>query len=280
MCTELASPARRRGEQAVMNLNNRKSQMLKTSEKVRSSTNGIASSFFVLALLSACAAAPTVDKAPQNGYDAAIADAAVASPEKIMPLLPLPASPSAPMISWVTEKRLPCKADEAQCTVAVGADRLWVTLGGEVQNLCKSWNLSGDPLRRRLEQLLGLPMDPPQQYRKTSFVVMEVPRDRIERPCLGMNDTDAENPACTIDTAASTPPELRIFVQQQMAGSYIIRNPKGPGYPFTRLGYTYDWSPASKARNHYGVSEFLIAPNTTVKVTAQMSTDAYCHGPR
>ncbi|MGZ5802211.1 MAG: hypothetical protein ACXWJZ_16460 [Burkholderiaceae bacterium] len=216
------------------------------------------------------------DDHPQKFYDAAIADAAIVSPEKIMPLLPIPAGPSVTVVSWVTENRLPCRADESQCAFTTGADRIWVTLSGEVQSLCRSWNLSGDPLRRRLEQLLGLPMDPPPQYRKAKFVIMDIPQGRLERACLGVNDSDAAHPQCTLDVQASTSAELRQYVQQQMAGSYILRNPKGPGYPFTRLGYTYDWSPIAKAPNHYGASEFLLMPVTTAKVAAQIATDDYC----
>lgn len=223
-----------------------------------------------------CASAPTGEPDVQADYHAAIADAAIASPKKVSPLLPLPSGPSVTVISWVTEKRLPCRADEAQCALSIGAERLWVTLAGEVQNLCRSWNLSGDSLRRRLEQLLGLPLDPPPQYRKAKFVSMEVPRERIERPCLGVDESDPAHPACTLDAKQDSPAELRNFVGRQMAASYIIRNPGGPGYPFTRLGYTYDWHPATRTRNRYGASEFLVAPHTTAAVTAQITTDDYC----
>jgi hypothetical protein len=225
--------------------------------------------------LSGCASTHT-DDAPQKAYDNAIADAAIVSPEKIMPLLPIPSGSAVQVVSWVTQNRLPCHAGEPQCAFTTGTDRIWVTLDGEVQTLCRSWNLSGDALRRRLEQLLGLPMDPPPQYRKAGFVIMQVPQGRLERACLGVNDSDAAHPQCTLDVQASTPAELRNYVQQQMAGSYILRNPKGPGYPFTRLGYTYDWNPFAQTRNHYGASEFLLMPGTAVKVAAQMTTDDYC----
>lgn len=230
---------------------------------------------FAAAGLLGCASIRTDDH-PQKFYDAAIADAAIASPEKIMPLLPIPEGSSVKVISWVAENRLPCRSGESQCAFTTGGDRIWVTLAGEVQGLCRSWNLSGDALRRRLEQLLGLPMDPPPQYRKARFVIMDVPQGRLERACLGVNDSDAAHPQCTLDVQASAPVELRNYVLQQMAGSYILRNPKGPGYPFTRLGYTYDWSPIAQAPNHYGASEFLLMPGTAAKVAAQIATDDYC----
>jgi hypothetical protein len=225
--------------------------------------------------LSGCATTPVTSNSQQY-YDAAIADAAVATPQKVSDLLPLPAGPTVTVISWVTESRAPCRADEAQCALSVGADRLWVTLAGEVQTMCRSWKLSGDPLRRRLEQLLGLPLDSPPQYRKAKFVSIEVARDRLERACLGVDETDVAHPRCTYTGKQNASAELKNFVGQQRAGSYVTGNPNGPGYPFTRLGYTYDWNPATTARNHYGASEFLIAPNTIAKAISQVTTDEYC----
>ena len=66
------------------------------------------------------------------------------------------------------------------------------------------------------------------------------------------------------------------FVGQQMAAAYIADSPTGPGYPYTRLGYTYDWHPEAAARGHYGASEFVVDVGTTATVLAQYSTDAYC----
>lgn len=225
-------------------------------------------------LLAACAGGPVAGGDAQGRYRAAIVDAAVVSPAKVAVLKALPDAATVTMVSWLTQQRAPCQGASTPCTLEVGADRLWVTLAGEVQALCRSWNVQGDALRERLEQLLGLPPDAPLQYRKVSFAVLDVARERIERPCLGMEQTGA-GPVCTIVAQPGTPEELRNFVGQQMAGSYVLDNPKGPGYPYTRLGYTYDWGAAAGA-SHYGASEFLIKPGSSARVVAQMSTDAYC----
>ncbi len=46
-----------------------------------------------------------------------------------------------------------------------------------------------------------------------------------------------------------------------------------PGYPWTRLGYTYDWgNPGSEV----GLSEFVIQGGATVQVAQVYSTQAYC----
>ena len=229
-------------------------------------------------LLSACASVPTPAPDSRAAYAAALADAAVASPSKVLPLRPLPAGDSVTMVSWVTEQRLPCARNALPCDMKVGADRLWVTLDGEVQALCTRWGLKGDALRSRMEQLLGLPTGSPAQYRKTQFVMLDIPRERVERPCLGVNNSMTAQPVCTIDLQADTSAEMRQFVGQQMASAYISDNPKGPGYPYTRLGYTYDWA-TSALPGHYGASEFVVAPGTTARAVRIVATDEYCQMP-
>jgi hypothetical protein len=229
-------------------------------------------------VLTACASAPVPLADSRAAYAAALADAAVASPAKVAALRALPAADSVTMVSWVSAQRLPCAKDALPCDMQVGADRLWVTLSGEVQALCQSWHLQGDALRSRIEQLLGLPTNSPAQYRKTQFVLLEIPRARVERPCLGVHENADGVPVCTIDLQASTAPEMRQFIGQQMAAAYVMDNPKGPGYPYTRLGYTYDWA-AGALPNHYGASEFVVAPGSTAKAVRIVATDDYCSLP-
>jgi hypothetical protein len=46
------------------------------------------------------------------------------------------------------------------------------------------------------------------------------------------------------------------------------------GYPFTGMGWTYDWSAAS--RDHYGVSEFVIKGAAVIKVVNQKTPAEFC----
>lgn len=212
-------------------------------------------------------------------YEAAIADAAVASPRKVTALKPLPAGATVRVVSWVTENRTPCKPPETACANTTPPDRIWVTLAGEVQARCREWKLQGDALRQRLEQLLGLPLDPPLQFRKARFVTMEVARERLDRPCLGIDETSPQRPVCTVGVQADRAPDVRDYVLRQMADSFVVGGPGGPGYPFTRLGYTYDWNQVNAQPNHYGASEFLVQANTSATVISQHTTDAYCAAP-
>lgn len=229
--------------------------------------------------LSGCAALAPSGTSSSVQYAAAIADAAVASPHKVSPLMPLPAEGRVQVVSWVTENRTPCKPPETGCVTTTPPDRIWVTLAGEVQARCRAWGLRGDALRQRLEQLLGLPLDPPAQFRKARFVTMEVARERLDRPCLGIDETSPQRPVCTIGIQASRAPDVRDYVLRQMADSFVIGGSGGPGYPFTRLGYTYDWNQVDAQPNHYGASEFLVQASTPATVISQHTTDAYCAAP-
>ena len=229
--------------------------------------------------LSGCAAVAPSGMPSGAAYEAAIADAAVASPRKVSALMPLPAGDKVRVVSWVTENRTPCKAPDTSCATTTPPDRIWVTLAGEVQARCRAWGLKGDALRQRLEQLLGLPLDPPPQFRKARFVTMEVARDRLDRPCLGIDESSPQSPVCTVGIQASRAPDVRDYVLKQMADSFVVGGPNGPGYPFTRLGYTYDWNPINAQPNHYGASEFLVQASTSASVINQQETDAYCAVP-
>jgi hypothetical protein len=46
------------------------------------------------------------------------------------------------------------------------------------------------------------------------------------------------------------------------------------GYPWTRLGYTYDWAPGASG---IGASEFVTRKEMPVIVKAKVPTVAYCH---
>lgn len=210
----------------------------------------------------------------QTAYAAALADAAIVTPEKIKPLLPIPTESNIQVVSWVTDSRIPCNG-KPTCDYTTGNYVVWVTQAGEVQKKCQSWKLQGAQLRERLEALLGLPHNSPVAYQKTHFVVMSVPTAQITRPCLGLDQQNGQ-PVCTLTANNQVSANQQAFVMQQMASSYVDNNPAGPGYPFTRLGYTYDWFYPVGASSHYGASEFLLAANSPVNVLRIETTDNYC----
>jgi hypothetical protein len=163
---------------------------------------------------------------------------------------------------------------------------IWVAPRTELQNACMG---AVDPVLK-LEQLLGLPPGPAPGY---VVKEIEVAKDGLFRPCLGAVN-DGPPPTCTFDLppappADADPKTLRDaydqmrFVTNQMWQSYRVdfyRNPPSEkdypftGYPFTGMGWTYDW--ATSSRDHYGVSEFVIKGDAVIKVVNQKTPGDFC----
>jgi hypothetical protein len=162
---------------------------------------------------------------------------------------------------------------------------VWVTLVPEVRDSCDDWADADKAMR--LRQLLGLQPTQPVTY----FMEMRVPASALFRPTA--NDaitTDTLcNPAvdgagCALQFPANTSPAHYEFMVNQAFSSWKM--PDGYpaqgtgdwqqlGYPWTRLGYTYNWHPGSP---RYGASEYVIRPGTQVTVTSAQSIAEYC-GP-
>jgi hypothetical protein len=147
----------------------------------------------------------------------------------------------------------------------------WVTAVPELQSFCQSYEAEPEevPLTLRLEQLLGLP----PQNGKTRIVQLWVPTDGLFRP--------SPDPEITDTTAQLEMPDASAFASEQdynfsrdwfnlqRSLSYDEKN----GYPWTRLGYTYDWG---DPENEIGLSEFVIWAQTPIAVDAVYSTEEYC----
>ena len=141
---------------------------------------------------------------------------------------------------------------------------VWTTLVPAAQQFCQA--LPPDYRERRLEQRLGLP--PYTGY--TRFVTLWVSTEDLFRPCPDPEITDRQ---CT--TTAPQPanrvrvvPEHAEWMDEQFAFSH-----QPGGYPFTGLGYTYDWG---RPGQPVGLSEFVVPEGATVRVEGQTSTAAYC----
>jgi len=187
----------------------------------------------------------------------------------------LPSTDTVTVVSWVSESQLPCSEGKNSCVLTTGHYPLWVTLNGEVQSKCRSWNLTGIPLRNRLEQLLGLPTNKSPPFQKSKFIVLEVKLNAIERPCLGVNQAPSET-FCTVESKAETSAQVRHLVTEKLVEAKAMGSSTTTAYPFTGLGYTYDWG-ASADRHHYGATEFCVMPNSTVFVRQIVDSNTYCN---
>lgn len=226
------------------------------------------------ALIGLAACAPRGLTPDEALYDMAVRDAAWASPAKVVPLRPLPADGAVTVVSW-TGTRDPLACAEGECAFPrAGSTRTgdvtWVTLAPELRERCKAWGLSGTALTRRLEQALGLP--PGGKYPRV-FVEFTVPRAALTRPCVAPAQDAQGRPVCNPSLAGSwqQADKAQVFAALTMASSYNAAS----GYPFTRLGYTYDWAPDARP-DHYGASELVVAPATATTIERQLDADAYC----
>ena len=118
----------------------------------------------------------------------------------------------------------------------------------------------------RIEQLLGLPPG----NGKTLFVEMEVPSDSLFRPCADPS-TAATRCRAAAPTAGS---EHAAWFLDLMAQSYTAS--EADPYPWTRLGYTYDWAPGAPDR--VGLSELVVRAGTEATVLSVVDNETYC-GP-
>jgi len=145
---------------------------------------------------------------------------------------------------------------------------IWVTAQQELNHrIMGELNLKqGDDTILRLQQLLGLP----PVIESRGFVVMSVPYDSLVRPC-----PDAETNDCNCDlgyTSKTDPAWVNWYNKQVFEKRFSSTDPLFD-YPFTGLGYTYDWSPDNHNR-HIGLSEYVIKKNTHVKVVRQFTSIA------
>ncbi len=141
---------------------------------------------------------------------------------------------------------------------------VWVTLAPELREFCRHYyprNRKG--LIRRLEQWLGLPPG----VGKTRFVELWVEIEDLLRPCPDPEITDRE---CSLDFVPGEPVRdgYRRWFEEQKKGTYGT-----DGYPWTRLGYTYDWgSPTTLV----GPSEYLIWPAAQVRIHSVSKLRSFC----
>lgn len=228
---------------------------------------------------------PPTPAALQAMYSSAVSDARIATPAEISTnLTPIttdngdliwengvPGS-RVLMLSWIKSSDAKyydgtvdpaCTVGSANCTLK--AD-LWLTVAPEMKTFFKG----AVPQPLRIAQLLGVPPEYASETR--SMVELWVAPGDMFRPCPDPEITDRECqtafPAdpfraftATELVRATEGPQWNVFMNYtgwfNNRKQYIYDNarnyPASSPYPWTRLGYTYDWGSAS----HLGLSEFV-----------------------
>ena len=140
---------------------------------------------------------------------------------------------------------------------------IWITTAPELLQCMKKENPTD--VNRRLLQLLGLPPTSVYSY----FVEFWVKPADLFRPCPDKEITDKRCEICFPSNAA---PAYITWINTSRIERYYSCGLYNQ-YPWTELGYTYDWNPDNKT--HIGLSEFVIATNAKIKVKAIYTTSEY-----
>ena len=168
------------------------------------------------------------------------------------------------MVSWVskgTANKYFVPLVNGSKPYNTGSRHLWVSAFPQVQNFCRKIKTAN--VRLRLEQFMGLP----PTGNKTHFVHVWVkPRD-LFRPCYDENVSDTE---CDYTLPKNISSEHSKWMNNQLIDAY----PKqGTRFPWTRLGYTYDWG---NPKGYVGASEYVIKANSDIYVESVTSMGIYC----
>lgn len=158
----------------------------------------------------------------------------------------------------------------------------WVTPYPDLQAACKKWSgETKDDLNLRTAQVLGLPRSKPGE----TFHVMELyvdPKDLI-RPCL---DSEIYDTTCVPPYFPNVPERVKQWRGKEndyfdkselkaLEGIYNDTHAEGYlHYPFTGVGYTYDWNPQSKT--NIGLTEYVLNNGATTQVVGIYPLVEYC----
>lgn len=224
---------------------------------------------------------------PTEDYQMAVREAAQPGSARISSSL-VSVSPGGPVkvVTWTRQKSI----SDYQGKTAPPYKDIWVTVVPKLRDFCKAYVKShgADPseLSLRLQQRLGLP---PDSTYDTFVELNAFPKDiaSLFRPC---GDPSPATKTCQ-PAQPATPEELQADLREtdpqkklQAANRYWFLNnyyrsfasPKQ--YPWTSLGYTFDWAPNEDGDGvvTLGESEFVIPAGAPIQFLSETGTVVYC----
>lgn len=209
--------------------------------------------------------APTPQHSSEYVYAQAVKDSVTIEPEEILPVLKL--TKDNELVTFndknevllVTWNKYPDSyLSGQQVTLKYGV--VWTFTDQEIALWYKNNKNGVTDWELRFKQLIGLPVD--SQY--THFTAMWVPLDKIKRPAYSW---DISNDVTLVKFGENTNEKFSQWFDANIIDSYF----EG-AYPWTRLGYTYDWK---EDDIEYGLSEFLVEKDTTATVAFTYSTQDF-----
>ncbi len=160
------------------------------------------------------------------------------------------------MVSWT---KFPNSYKEGEKAVMKWGET-WVTAAPELKQWYAQNQQKIKDLDLRLRQLLGLKPNSGQ----THFIEFWVKPSDMFRPAPDNEITDATTGLELAEDGDST---YKAWYERKIISSYYPL-----AYPWTRLGYTYDWG---NQKSHKGLSEFVIRKNAEVIVHSVQTTAEY-----
>ncbi|ACC80429.1 hypothetical protein [Nostoc punctiforme] len=156
---------------------------------------------------------------------------------------------------------------------------IWVTVAPELQDFCKPFSMTERKkitIPYRINQLLGIPPEASEKINKRKVVQIWVDKKDLFIPTPDPEITDHE--------AEVNFPELSGFILiTNEYKSWFLKQLMANYYPWTKLGYTYDWGKHSDWGKidpsrpvNVGLSEFIIRENAPLKVESISSAENYC----
>jgi hypothetical protein len=146
-----------------------------------------------------------------------------------------------------------------------GPYQIWVTAAPELKNRLRREQPQDTNLR--LKQLLGLPPTATYNY----FIEFWVKPADMFRPCPDKEINDKKCNLCFNGTDSLNKAYIQWINDTRISRYYAcgLYNQ----YPWTQLGYTYDWNENNKS--HIGLCEFVIDTNKTIYVHKVYKTAEY-----
>lgn len=198
-------------------------------------------------------------------YDQAVRDAAFADEDEIKPLISL--TQDDPMTTWddngrvllVTWHNYPESYPEGE-EVTLDWGTVWTFTDKEIAEKYTSEVAEAEDKELRLQQLIGFAPD----SEHSTFTGFWVNPEDVVRPAYQPDPTDG---SMTVAFGEDVDPEFKTWFDENILSSYFYG-----AYPWSRLGYTYDWSQGS---GEYGLTEFLVNQGAQVQVAFTDSTDEF-----
>lgn len=135
---------------------------------------------------------------------------------------------------------------------------VWTFTGGELETWYQENKTDVTDWHMRMKELIGLRPDNEADY----FTAMWAEPEDIFRPAY---TTDIETTEMTDCFSEDVSEEYKAWFDSNIISSYFDGK-----YPWTRLGYTYDWADNGA---EYGLSEFIVKKDSEVKVAYTVDLD-------